>query len=97
MARPQMVTRTILTTKVTVLCMDVNTAEPFNKEVVLPRTYNDEEKLLKKVRVVVDTDSVKAVHIVDSEVVKTLYGMAEQDFINNAVILPPRAEQEEKN
>ena len=97
MARPQMVTRTILTTKANVLCMDVNTAEPFNKEVILPRTYNDEEKLLKKVKAVVDTDSIKAVHIVDTEVVKTLYGMAEQDFIDNAVILPPREEQEEEN
>lgn len=97
MARPQMVTRTILTTKVTVLCMDVNTAEPFNKELILPRTYNDEEKLLKRVRAVVDTDAIKAVHIVDTEVVKTLYGMTEQDFIDNAVILPPREVEEEEN
>lgn len=96
MARPQMVTRTILTTKVNVLCMDVNTAEPFNREVILPRTYTDEEKLLKKVRSIVDTDTVKAVHIVDTEVVKTLYGMPEQKFIDNAEILPPRAEQEEE-
>lgn len=89
MARKPMVTRTIVTTKVNVLCLDIKTAEPFNQLVTLPRTYKDDKKLLKKVEEVVNTDDVKAVHVVDKEEVETLYGMTEQDFITNATILDP--------
>ena len=94
MARKPMVTRTIVTTKVNVLCLDVQSAEPFNKVVTLPRTYRDEKKLLKKVEEVVNTDEVKAVHVVDKEEVETLYGMTEQDFITNATILDPTTRKE---
>lgn len=94
MARKPMVTRTIVTTKVNVLCLDINSAEPFNKDVTLPRTYKDEKKLLKKVEEVVNTDEVKAVHIVDKEEVETLYGMTEQDFITNSTILDPATRKE---
>ena len=89
MARKPMVTRTIITTKVNVLCLDVTKAEPFNKVVILPRTYKDEKALMKKVQEVVDTDEVKAVHVVDKEEVETLYGMDEQTFIEQAKILDP--------
>lgn len=91
MARTPMVTRTIVTTKAVIMCLDVEAGEPFNKEVTLPRTYKDEKALLKKVRPLVETDTIKAVHVVDTEEVETLYGMTEQEFIENAQILPPRA------
>ena len=91
MARTPMVTRTIVTTKAVIMCLDVEAGEPFNKEVTLPRTYKDEKALLKKVKPLVETDTVKAVHVVDTEEVETLYGMTEQEFIENAQILPPRA------
>ena len=91
MARTPMVTRTIVTTKAIIMCLDVEAGVPFNKEVTLPRTYKDEKALLKKVRPLVETETVKAVHVVDTEEVETLYGMTEQEFIENAQILPPRA------
>ena len=94
MARKPMVTRTIITTKVIVLCLDVNSAEPFNETVTLPRTYKDDKKLLKSVEEVINTDTVKAVHIVDKKEIETLYGMTEQDFINNAKILDPATRKE---
>lgn len=50
MARLPMVTRTITTTKVNVLCLDIEHAEPCNKVVTIPRTYKDEETILKKVK-----------------------------------------------
>lgn len=84
-----MVTRTIKTTKVNVMCLDINRGEPFNKDVVLPRTYTDDKKLLKKVQELVDNDEVKAVHIVKKEEIETMYGMSEQDFINSAKVLDP--------
>ena len=94
MARKPMVTRTIITTKVIVLCLDVNSAEPFNETVTLPRTYKDDKKLLKSVEEVINTDTVKAVHIVGKKEIETLYGMTEQDFINNAKILDPATRKE---
>lgn len=90
MARAPQVTRTIQTTICNVLCMDIENREPCNKEVILPRTYKDENAMLKAVKKVIESDTLKAVQVVDSMVQETLYGMSEQDFIAHAVILPPR-------
>ena len=92
MARVPQVTRTIQTTKVNVLCLDIQAGEPFNKEVILPRTYKDEKQMMKRVEDLVNTDTVKAVYIVHTEVEETLYGMTEQRFIELAEVLPPRKE-----
>lgn len=89
MARKPMVTRTITTTKANVLCMDIQSGEPFNKVITLPRTYKDDKTLMKRVREVVETENIKAVHIVDKEEVETLYAMTEQKFIENGVVLDP--------
>ncbi len=90
MARTPQVTRTIQTTKVNVLCLNIKEGNPFNQEVVLPRTYKDEKHLLKAVEKVINTDDVKAVHVLDSVIEETLYGMSEQKFIELATVLPPR-------
>ena len=95
MARIPMVTRTIQTTTATVLCLNIKEGEPFNKEVVLPRTYKDEKSMMKVVEKLVNTEDVKAVHIVHTEVNETLYGMTEQEFIQKAQVLPPRMKKEE--
>lgn len=93
MARIPMVTRTIQTTKANVLCLNIVEGEPFNEVVTLPRTYKDEKSLMKMVEKTINTDSVKAVHVVDNKVEETLYGMSEADFIANAKILPKREQQ----
>lgn len=90
MARKRMVTRTILTTKASVLCLDVVAGEPFNKEVTLAGTFKDDKHMLKEAEKIINSETVKAVHIAHSEVVETLYGMAEADFIASAEVLPPR-------
>lgn len=90
MARTPMVTRTIQTTKANVLCLNIVEGEPFNKVVTLPRTYKDENAMLKVISKMVDNGEVKAVHVVDSYVEETLYGMSEQRFIELAQVMPPR-------
>lgn len=90
MARTPMVTRTIQTTKANVLCLNIVEGEPFNKVVTLPRTYKDENAMLKVISKMIDNDEVKAVHVVDSYVEETLYGMSEQRFIDLAQVMPPR-------
>lgn len=94
MAKEIMVTRTITTTKANVLCLDVEAGEPFNETVEVARTYKDEEALLKAVKPLIETDAIKAVHIVDKEVVETLYGMPEQVFIEHAKVMPPRKQKQ---
>jgi hypothetical protein len=83
------------TTKVNVLCLNIEEGEPFNEVVTLPRTYKDEKAMMKAVSAIIDTDTVKAVHTVGVKVEEILYGMTEQDFIKNAQILPPRKTNEE--
>lgn len=90
MARVPYVTRTITTTKATVMCLNIQTGVPENVEIILPRTYKDEAALLKVAKKQLENDALKAVHVVSTEVVETLYGMSEQAFINAAEILPPR-------
>lgn len=88
--RKPMVTRTIKCTKATVLCLNIATGEPFQETVVLPRTFKDEAKLMKACEAVLNKGDVKAVHPVYTTIEENLYGMSEQDFIENAEILPPR-------
>lgn len=94
MARIPQVTRTIQTTEAKIMCLDVVRGEPIIKEVSLPRTYKDEESLLKQAKNEIETDEIKVVHVVDSFVKETLYGMSEQDFIKVANVLPPRGTKE---
>lgn len=93
MAREIMITRTITSTKVNVMCLDIEAGEPFNETVEVARTYKDDEALLKAVKPLIETDTIKAVHVVDKEVVETLYGMPEQVFIMNAKVMPPRKQK----
>lgn len=85
--RKPIVTRTITSTEVNVLCLNTETAEPFNKTVIVPRTYEDEKKLMNVVRGIIDNDTESAVKIVDSKVVTSLYGMYEEDFVAKAMLL----------
>lgn len=90
MAKIPMITRTIQTTEVNVLCLNIKEGEPFNKTVALPRTYKDDAAMLKAAAAIIDSDTEKAVHVVHSEVKETLYGMKESDFISMAEVLPFR-------
>lgn len=90
MARVPMVTRTIESTEATVLCVNIVEGEPFNKDITVAGTYKDEKALMKAVEKLVNTDKVKAVHVVRTEVKETLYGMTVDKFIELANVLPPR-------
>lgn len=84
-----MVTRTIVTTIVTALCVNVEEKTTFEKEIILPRTYKD-QKSLNKALAKVSTDVEKVVSVISTTTKETLYGMSEVDFIANAKVLPPR-------
>lgn len=90
MAKQNMVTRTIITTKAEIMCLDIEQAEPYNDVVILPRTYKDDKAILKAAAAKIDDETHKAVNVIRTEVMETLFGMPEADFIRNAQILPPR-------
>lgn len=86
--RTPMITRTFKVTVAGVLCLNIKSAEPFVKEVELPRTYKNDEAIMKKAHEVIDTDTVKAVSVSYSRVDEIRYGMSETDFIANSQKLP---------
>lgn len=84
MARTPQVTRTIQTTTVKVLCMNTVTEQAETKEIIVPRTYESNDKLLKIVKKILDSDTLVAVHVVGVSVHAKRYGMPEARFIELA-------------
>lgn len=84
MARKPMVTRKVKFTTVNVLCLNIETAEPFDRVVKLPGHYNNEVKLRKVIDEKINSDTEKTVHIVDVTQETKLYGMTEEDFLSYA-------------
>ena len=50
--------------------------------------------MMKAAEKLLNTETEKAVNIVSSEELETLYGMTEQEFIQKARVLPPRSKKE---
>ena len=90
MARKPMVTRTITSTKVTVMAVDLaNGDEVVNKTFIMPLTYADNEALLKAVKKNHESDALVIVKVVDAKKQEELYGMEEAEFIAHAKVLDP--------
>ena len=84
MARKPMVTRKVKFTTANVLCLNIETAEPFNRVIKLAGHYNNELKLRKVIDEKINTETEKTVHIVDVAQETKLLGMAEEEFISYA-------------
>ena len=87
--RKPMVTRTIISTDVTALCVNPQTAETFEQEFTLTGKIDDKDKVLKRVSKLYNTDDCTIVAIRNLKEVNELYGMNEADFIKGAKILDP--------
>lgn len=94
MARERMVTRTVITTMVDVLVININTADTGTKTFVLTQNMvKDEKTMLNNAQVMLENECGemwKAVAIKNIKEEETLYGMTEQDFMKYAKVLPPR-------
>lgn len=95
MPRLRQVTRTIVTTKVNVMCLDTQKCEPLNEVITVSGTFSDEDALLLAVKRAVDTDTLKAVQVVDKEELTNLYAMPEEEFIKLAKIVEKTKKDEE--
>lgn len=87
--RKPMVTRTILSTLITVLCVNPQTAETFEQDFTLSGKHTDKDKVLKKVSKLYNTKDCTIVAVHELKEVNELYGMDEADFIKGAKILDP--------
>lgn len=87
--RKPMVTRTILSTSITALCVNPQTAETFEQDFTLTGKYTGKDKVLKKVAKLYNTEDCAIVAIRELKEVNELYGMDEADFIKGAKILDP--------
>lgn len=87
--RKPMVTRTIISTQVTALCVNPQTANTFEQEFVLTGKIADKDKALKKLSKLYNTNDCTIVAIRELKEVNELYGMGEVDFIAGAKILDP--------
>lgn len=95
MSRKAIVSRTVIGIKVSALVLNVETAEPSTQTYVLSGSFKgkdeqyDEKKVLKAVKAAYEDDVIKVCKVTSIEECNTLYGMWEQDFIQNAMILDP--------
>lgn len=94
--RKPMVTRTIISTLVTALCVNPQTAETFEQEFILTGKIADKDKVLKRVSKQYNTDDCTIVAIRELKEVNELYGMDEAVFIREAKILDPATRKEIK-
>lgn len=94
MKKEKLVTRTIVSTEYTIMCVDVSTAKVEN------RTYDfagvrDDVKALAMVNDLYKETTDKAVAVVYANEYETLYGMPESVFMKYAEVLPPRGSKKE--
>ena len=94
--RKPMVTRTIISTQVTALCVNPQTAETFEQVFTLTGKIadKDKDKVLKRVSKWYNTEDCTIVAIRELKEVNELYGMDEADFIKGAKILDPATRKE---
>ena len=77
----KMITRTFRTQEVTVMTMDVTTNATEPKTLTLPHVLPDNEKILKAAKKKLDTDTLKVVYVIGSEVKEELRGVDEEQFL----------------
>lgn len=75
--------------------MDIETCEPGNKVFILPRTYKDDKTIMKELDKRTEEENFKCLKICSTEVIETLYGMTEAEFIRVAKELPSRTKVQE--
>lgn len=97
MARKRMITRTVEQTTAEVMTIDVTTAEVTVHTYDIGGKYTPEE-LLKVLKGIFETETLKLVHIESMERKELLLGMDEDEFIRLAKVLSPRKlNKEHKN
>ena len=85
----KMITRTILGTKASVITVDTISMTASTKEFTIGGEWSDNNKLLKALKKIYETDTLVLSAVVKAEKAEKLYGMTEELFLANAVELDP--------
>ena len=83
----KMTTRTILGTKASVITVDTINMTASTKEFTIGGEWSDNNKLLKALKKMYETDTLVLSSVVKAEKIEKLYGMTEELFMANAVEL----------
>lgn len=78
--KPRFVTRSCSGTIAHVMCVDVEKSEVVTKDFRIGETFKDDEKLLKALRKVYQTDKLQLVKVKSTEPFKGLFGVYEWEF-----------------
>lgn len=98
MAKESMITRTIKSSHVTILCLDIDSGEPVNRSFDLPRERKNEKEILKAVTpLLADEPNIRPVHVVDVTINEKLYGMTESQFMAMAKPIERKTPAESNN
>lgn len=82
-----MITRTIIGTKAIVITVDTIKMTASTKEFTIGGEWSDNNKLLKALKKIYETDTLVLSSVVKAEKTEKLYGMTEELFMANAVEL----------
>lgn len=96
MARTPKVSRTLTTTVIRALCLDIASATAEEVEYVLPRTYKNDRVILKKLKKLYDTEDYRVEHVLRYHEESHKYAMTEPDFIAHAEIIDEDMEAEDE-
>lgn len=94
MAKEAKITRTMKTTEVTAVAVNLTTRECFTTVHTLPRTYKDNKEILKVVKANFDTDEINHIDIESVKVIEKRYGLAESKFLEVAEEIPVKSTEE---
>ena len=83
----KMITRTILGTKASVITVDTINMTASTMEFTIGGEWSDNNKLLKALKKIYETDTLVLSSVVKAEKTEKLYGMTEELFMANAVEL----------
>ena len=96
MRKEKMVTRTMTTSVIAIMGIDMETATVKTVEISIAGTIDTaDEKQVNAIKEKVTTDSFKPAMISVKETIEKLYGMTETDFLKYAKELPARTKTEE--
>lgn len=97
MARPAMVTRTVVETTLAIKCANTETEAFESVQVIVTGDYKEDTATLKTVARKAIKDRKELVFMSCTIVSKkeTLYGMTEEEFVANATVLPPRGNKQD--
>lgn len=90
MKKQKMITRTMFTTTVTYMAVDVSTATVATYTDIIVGKHSADSALLE-LKDAHETETFKVVSVVSLTVDESLYGMTEREFLAHAVKLPPRS------